>query len=84
MRYIKINVVGSVSTMEDLDEIETIAKVFVVAERMIDLTNDSKSEKNITEPPVDINKKINNNHELYNKKLMLLSVRGFNWILGKI
>ena len=78
MRYIKINVVGSVSTMEDLDEIETIAKVFVVAERMIDLTNDSKSEKNITEPPVDINKKINNNHELYNKKLMLLSVRGFN------
>ena len=84
MRYIKINVVGSVSTMEDLDEIETIAKVFVVAERMIDLTNDSKSEKNIKEPPVDINKKINNNHELYNKKLMLLSVRGFNWILGKI
>lgn len=78
MRYIKINVVGSVSTMEDLDEIETIAKVFVVAERMIDLTNDSKSEKNITEPPVDINKKINNNHELYNKKLTLLSVRGFN------
>ena len=78
MRYIKINVVGSVSTMEDLDEIETIAKVFVVAERMIDLTNDSKSEKNITEPPVDINKKINNNHDLYNKKLMLLSVRGFN------
>ena len=78
MRYIKINVVGSVSTMEDLDEIETIAKVFVVAERMIDLTNDSKPEKNITGPPVDINKKINNNHDLYNKKLMLLSVRGFN------
>ncbi|KYK29418.1 hypothetical protein AYK20_05580 [Thermoplasmatales archaeon SG8-52-1] len=78
MRYIKINIVGSVSTMDDLEEIDTIAKVFVVAERMIDLTNDSKSEKNNTEPPVDIDKKINNNHELYNKKITLLSVRGFN------
>ena len=56
MRYIKINVVGSVSNIEDLEEIETIAKVFVVAERMIDLTNDSKAEKIITEPSANINK----------------------------
>lgn len=78
MRYIKINVVGSVSNIEDLEEIETIAKVFVVAERIIDLTNDSKEEKIITEPSVNINKKINNNQESYNKKINLLSVRGFN------
>lgn len=78
MRYIKINVVGSVSNIEDLEEIETIAKVFVVAERMIDLTNDSKAEKIITEPSVNINKKINNNQESYNRKITLLSVRGFN------
>ena len=78
MRYIKINVVGSVSNIEDLEEIETIAKVFVVAERMIDLTNDSKAEKIITEPSVNINKEINNNQESYNRKITLLSVRGFN------
>jgi len=64
--------------MEDLEEIETIAKVFVVAERMIDLTNDSKQEQNITEPPVNINKRIIKNQESYNGKITLLSVRGFN------
>jgi hypothetical protein len=75
---IKINIVGAVSKIDDLEEIETVAKVFVVAERMIDLTNDSKSENIISKPPDDYNKKIDNNQSSNNGKLTLLSVRGFN------
>ena len=78
MRSIQINVVGSVSNLEDIAEIETVAKVFLIAERMIDLTNNSKSEKIISEPPIDCDKKINYNNNPYNKKLTLLAVRGFN------
>lgn len=78
MSLIKINIVGAVSKIDDLEEIETVAKVFVVAERMIDLTNDSKSEKIISKPPDDFNKKIDNNQSSNNGKLTLLSVRGFN------
>ena len=78
MSLIKINIVGAVSKINDLEEIETVAKVFVVAERMIDLTNDSKSEKIISKPPEEYNKKIENNRNSNNGKLTLLSVRGLN------
>jgi hypothetical protein len=78
VRKIRINVVGSVSDQEDIKEIETVAKVFVVEERMIDLTYDIKSEKIVSDPPLNSPKKTSNDRNSYNTRLALLTVRGFN------
>lgn len=78
MRRIKIHVVGSVSNNEELAEMETVAKVFVIEERMIGLTYDIKSKKIVPNSPnvsPEKNKKIRNS---YNSNLKLLTVRGFN------
>ena len=62
---------------EELSEIETVAKVFVIEERMKDLTYDLES-KNITDPPLKSPKKIDYNCDLINKRLPIFTVRGFN------
>jgi len=78
VRKIHINIVGSVSNQEEMTEIETVAKVFVVEERMIDLADELEKEKNISKPPEKPIKKINNNHNYYNTSLPVLTVKGFN------
>ena len=78
VRVIKINFVGSVSDYEEMTEIETVAKVFIVAKRMIDLTNDIKSENINSEPTQNSPKKINNTQNSYNINLPLLTIHGFN------
>ena len=77
MRYININVVGVTSDREELNEIENIVKVFVVAERIINLTNDIKSEENIKNN-LDSSKKYNINPTPYNGHLKSLTVKGLN------
>ena len=73
---IQINVVGSISNPDEINEIETVAKVFVVAERMIDLTGDLKADKIDTfSPSVKNIKKTNGDN---NTNLTLLNVRGLN------
>ncbi len=78
VRVIKINFVGSVSDSEEIAEIETVAKVFIVAKRMIDLTNDIKSENITSETTQNSPKKINNTQNSYNINLSLLTIHGFN------
>ena len=60
-----------------MTDIETVAKVFLIEERMIDLTYDLKPEKNIIisskEP-----KKLKNTHNSYNVHLPVLTIKGFN------
>jgi len=75
---ININVVGSIIDKEQLNEIETIAKVFVVAERINDLTYNLKPENIISNPPKISQRKAKNLKYSYNKKLLLINVRGFN------
>ena len=52
---IQINVVGSFNNKDEINEIETVAKVFIVAERMIDITynidNRKLTEKEIIHTP---------------------------------
>lgn len=78
VRLIRINVVGSISNQDEVIEIETVAKVFVVEERMINLTNEPKTGKIISEPPKKPIKKINKTHNFYNACLPVLTVKGFN------
>ena len=78
MKKIKIHVVGSINNNEELAEMETVAKVFVIEERMIGLTYDLKSDKIVSSSHQNSPKKIIKTQNSYNSKLNLLSVRGFN------
>lgn len=74
---IHINVVGSVSDSNEIIDIETVARVFVVARRMIDLTDALESGINVTVPPI-YHKKIKK-HPTSSKLLIpVLTVKGFN------
>ena len=69
--------VGVTSNGAELIEIENIVKVFVVAERIIDLASELKSEvinKNNLKPSKELNNLLNP----YNKYLRPLTVRGLN------
>ena len=78
VRLIRINIVGSISNQDEITEIETIAKVFVVEKRMIDLTNEPVTGKIISEPPKKPIKKINKTPNSYNAHLPVLTVKGLN------
>ena len=78
MKKIHINVVGSVSEADEISDIETVAKVFVVARRIIDLTNDLESKNVITGPPNFQDKKNKKNNSFSKIQLAVLTVKGFN------
>lgn len=78
MRLIQINVVGSVSDRDEIIDIETVARVFVVARRMIDLTDALESGINDTDPPIYHHKKIKKRHNSSNFRIPVLTVKGFN------
>jgi hypothetical protein len=64
--------------MEEIFDIETVAKVFVVARRMIDLTNSLESKKIVTKPP-GLQDKKNKKHIIFSKsQLPVLTIKGFN------
>lgn len=69
--------VGVTSDRTDLIEIENIVKVFVVAERVIDLASEIKSEI-INKNNLKMSKELNKNPDPYNKYLRPLTVRGLN------
>ena len=75
---IQINVVGSINNQEDIAEIETVAKVFIVAERMKDLTDDIKTKNDIETPSQVAPKKAKDFAERYDRSSSILNVRGFN------
>ena len=69
--------VGVTTNKRELVEIENIVKVFLVAERVIDLASEIKSEKlNINK--LNSTKELKINPNPYNRYLKPLNVRGFN------
>jgi len=76
VRYIKINVVGLVSDKKQMYDIETAAKLFLVAERMNDITYDKK--ENINDLQGKKSKKIGHNKIRVNNALPIFYVKGFN------
>ena len=77
VRKIQISVVGSISNQQEIKEIETVAKVFVVAERIIDLTYDQKSA-NALKPPTRLPKKLDKCQKSNNSWSNFLTIHGFN------
>ncbi len=75
---IQINVVGSVSDRDEIIDIQTAVKVFVVAKRMIDLTDTHESEIVEVEPPISHNKNNKKQLTFSNLRLPILTIKGFN------
>ena len=78
MRKIHINVVGTFADTDELHEIEYVARVFLVAERMIDLTEEIEIEKNEEKPIEKSPKKSISRRNLVYDRLQYLNVRGLN------
>jgi hypothetical protein len=70
-------VVGVTTDRTELKEIQNIVKVFVVAERIIDLASEIKSELPNTNK-LKSPREFNNHPNQYNKYLRPLTVRGLN------
>jgi len=62
---IQINIVGLISNEEEIDEIENIAKVFLIEEKMLDLTYEIKK-------PIKI---LDEQYNPMNKNVSYLTVR---------
>lgn len=69
---IHINIVGLFDDIDEVNELEDVAKVFVVEERIIDITYE-KNSINIVE-----RKKTDSNPNGYNRNFQVLTVRGLN------
>jgi hypothetical protein len=70
-------VVGVTSSKKELLEIENIVKVFVVAERVIDLASEVKNDT-ANKNKLKNSKELNNHPNPYTQYLKPLNVRGFN------
>ena len=64
--------------MEELDEILAIAKVFLVEERMKNITYHMKIENIIKKTSLEIYKKPKNSDKILYRHLPKSTVRGFN------
>ncbi len=69
--------VGVTTDRAELIEIQNIVKVFVVAERIIDLASEIKSEST-NKNNLKSQRELNNHPDQYNKHLKSLTVRGLN------
>ena len=69
--------VGVTSSKKELLEIENIVKVFVVAERVIDLASEVKNDATNKNNMKKL-KEISNHPNPYSQYLRPLNVRGFN------
>lgn len=77
VRQILVNVVGIVSSEDERYQIESIAKAFVINERMKSITENME--------PIIVSKKLNaesakikNSKNIINKSLSSLTVKGLN------
>jgi hypothetical protein len=75
---IQVNIVGIFSESEELTEIANAARLFVVEERVIDLTDSINPKEAISKTPVNPPNKTNKPSNSYNTNIKYLTVRGFN------
>jgi hypothetical protein len=76
MIYIKL--VGSITDRDQYNDIETIAKVFVVERRINNLTYNLNPEDIISYPPLNPKRKNNDKKNSYNANLSIFTVHGLN------
>jgi glycerate kinase len=73
---IQISIVGTLSNREEVNEVENIAKVFVIEQRVMDLAEDFQTPKNITKTQALSPKKHVIKNLLQKSQNQILSVRG--------
>jgi len=78
VKNIDINIVGMFSNGDEINEIMDVAKVFVVEERMINISDDAETNNLVEERRLKPFKKPKIHHDSTFKKLQLLTVRGLN------
>jgi len=78
VKNIDINIVGMFSDSDEVCEIVDVAKVFIVEERMKDITFDAEVEKVVVEKNVKSPKKLKPDSCPADRHLAFLTVRGLN------
>ena len=78
VKNIDINIVGMFSDADEVCEIMDVAKVFIIEERMKDITFDTKVEKVFVEKNVKSSKKLKLDSRSADHGLAFLTVRGLN------
>lgn len=76
VRIIKLNIVGVLSSNEEIKEIENIVKIFFIEERVINLASNIVTKKVIEKiNPISIK---NPNHDINSKYIQFFTVKGLN------
>ena len=78
MRKIRINVVGTFADSDELNEIENVARVFLVERRMKALTNDIDKDKVLKNTKIKPSTKSFTRQNPDYGRLQYLNVRGLN------
>ena len=72
----EIKIVGSIPDENTLNEIQSIAKIFVYEQRMKHFNYPTKNNNSIRKKPIKFYKKIDNQHKIINYRLPHNIVRG--------
>ena len=78
MSNIQINVIGLFTENDEILDIVDVAKVFVVKERIINITNNIEPNKSLQNLSFYQLKKDYSSLNKYNKKIKYLTIHGFN------
>jgi len=78
VKNIDINIVGMFSNSDEVSEIVDVAKVFIVEERMKDITFDKDGKKIILEKKVKSPKKLKLDSFSVDCSIPFMTVRGLN------
>ena len=78
VKNIDINIVGMFSDADEVCELIDVAKVFVVEERMMDISDDTKTGEAIKIKSIGPEKKLKKSFGSVDSHLAFLTVRGLN------
>lgn len=78
VKNIDINIVGMFSDADEVNEIIDVAKVFVVEERTMDISNDTKTGEVVKIKSIGPEKKLKQGIVSIDKRLAVLTVKGLN------
>ncbi len=73
-----MNIAGTTSDTEESEEIEDIVKIFLISQRMKNLSYQRKAQRKSRKAPLKILEKMNECHTFKPGQFSLFSVRGLN------
>ena len=72
----EIKIVGSIPDEDTLDEIQSIAKIFIYEQRMKHFSHPIKNNTPIRKKPIELQKKIDNHQKIVANYLSYVMVKG--------